>query len=515
MNPSNPTRQNPAHPLHDNVAEPLPVPLRFEAGEGDEHLHTHGSIEAVLETAGFRQDEIRAIYYGNWLRDYSQLVDPKLVRAPDMPKRFPDVLSREAITQIVDVLAVRAFTDLMKIDRSRFIVTPQRLGVYRASEHIDNPRAVNPKPDDPKARDADFDDWMLPDDPVLQVDPETSMKRYLQRSVDLMTADLDITVQAGPSSTDGLRAMGAALHILEDFFAHSNFVELSLIKLGHTDVLPWTSETECRHRLPLVTGSFGGSDIIASLAAPLGKILFENNEKPFEAIQPGARYERDQILLILLGEHPDERLLQGYQDFLSARDGWARLSFSEQVERFYAFIATPGRLLGNAIGSVMQSLMTFLSNSIDDVQTGLGDDPNTNGSTDPSHSQLAKDHAEHPLHDLAALMAKKAVLEVGRAVLGQWRGTPDTDHPSQVAARFFSHAMDTDWQDTLVREWAEANPEQVRRAALKSELDQFHLRIQGDATEALQKFERSSGNFLDTFFESTSLSDLWNRITGK
>ncbi|WP_241150662.1 Het-C domain-containing protein, partial [Pseudomonas viridiflava] len=180
---------------------------------------------------------------------------------------------------------------------------------------------------------------------------------------------------------------------LEDFFAHSNFVELSLIKLGHTDVLPWTSEADCRHRLPLVTGSFGGSDIIASLAAPLGKILFPNKDKPFEALQPGVRYERDQIIQILLSEHPDENLLRAFEEFLKARDGWALLPFSEQVERFYAFIATPGRLLGNAVGSVLLGLMAMLDNSIDDLQTGLGDDPHTNGSTDPSHSQLAKDHA--------------------------------------------------------------------------------------------------------------------------
>lgn len=515
MNPQDPTRHQPAHDQHDNIAEPLPVPLRFEAGEGDEHRHTHGSIEAVLETAGFRKDEIRAIYYGNWLRDYSQLVDPKLVRAPDMPKRFPDLLSREALTQIVDVLAVKAFTDLMKIDRSRFIVTPQRLGVYRAAEHIDNPRAINPTPANPKARDADFDDWTLRDDPILQVDPETSMKRYLQRSVDLMAADLDIAVEAGPSSTDGLRAMGAALHILEDFFAHSNFVELSLIKLGHTDVLPWTSEADCRHRLPLVTGSFGGSDIIASLAAPLGKILFPNKDKPFEALQPGVRYERDQIIQILLSEHPDENLLRAFEEFLKARDGWALLPFSEQVERFYAFIATPGRLLSNAVGSVLLGLMAMLGNSIDDLQTGLGDDPHTNGSTDPSHSQLAKDHAEHPLHEPAALLARHAVLQVGKAVLGQWHSADETEHPSQVAARFFAHAMDIDWQDTLVREWADAHPEQVKRATLKNELDQLHRHIQSHASEALQQFEHSSDNFLDTFFKSTSLSDLWKKITGK
>ena len=93
-----------------------------------------------------------------------------------MPKNFPDVLSREALTQIVDVLAIREFPTLMKIDRDKFKVTPQRLGVYRPSEHIDNPRVVNPEPADPKHRDADFEPWVLPDDPLLHVDFETDRK---------------------------------------------------------------------------------------------------------------------------------------------------------------------------------------------------------------------------------------------------------------------------------------------------------------------------------------------------
>lgn len=320
----------------DIDSEPLPTPLAFEAGKGDEHKHTHGAIEAILESAGFRPDEIRAIYFGNWLRDYSQLLDPKIVRATTMSKSFPDLLSREALTRIVDVLAVKEFTDLMQIDRSRFVVTPQRLGVYRPDQHIDNPKAINPKPAHPKERDADFDDWVLPDDPALQVDHETSMKRYIRRSADIMTAGLESAIKAGPQSTDGLRDIGAALHILEDFFAHSNFVELSLIKLGHTHVLPWTSRADCKHQLPLVTGTFGGSDIIASLAEPLARILFSPDDKPFEAFKAGERYERDQIIQIILGEHPDQRLLESYEAFLEARDQWASQPFSEQVEQFYS-----------------------------------------------------------------------------------------------------------------------------------------------------------------------------------
>ena len=34
------------------------------------------------------------------------------------------------------------------------------------------------------------------------------------------------------------RSLGAAFHVLEDYFSHTNFVELSLRKLGY-DVYPW------------------------------------------------------------------------------------------------------------------------------------------------------------------------------------------------------------------------------------------------------------------------------------
>ncbi len=75
--------------------------------------------------------------------------------------------------------------------------------------------------------------------------------------------------------------------------------------------------------------------------------------------------------------------------------------------------------------------------------------------------------------------------------------------------------MDCDWQDSIVREWAEANPEQVERATLKSELDQSRLQLQHSAQNDLQRFSQDGSDFLSVFFESVSLADLWTRITGK
>ncbi|POD77573.1 hypothetical protein BKM17_09710 [Pseudomonas syringae group genomosp. 3] len=491
------------------------IPADFEAGSGDKQKHTHGSIEAVLLSAGFRPDEIRAIYYGNWLRDYSQLLDPKIVRATSMPKNFPDLLSREALSRIVDVLAVKEFTDLMKIDRQRFVVTPERLGVYRPSEHIDNPKTIDPSPASPKERDADFEDWVLPDDPALQVDYDTSMKRYIQRSVDIMAAGLESAAEAGPDSTDGLRDIGGALHILEDLFAHSNFVELSLIKLGYTDVLPWTSKADCKHQLPLVTGMFSSSDIIASLADPLGKFLFSTDDKPFEPIKAGERYERDEVMQIVLSEHPDPQMLAAYEAFLAARDQWAELPFSEQVEQFSEFVGTPGRLIGNAFGFAMQSLTTWFGNTIDDLQTLLGDNPNNSGSTDPTHSQLAKDHAEHPLHDLAATLARAAVLQVGQAMLGKWHGKEEAEHPAKVATGFFIHPMDSNWQDTIVQEWAKANPERVREAGTRSAMEKAQSYILNTARDDMARFREGGLGLLTIFFGGPTVLGLLRSILGR
>lgn len=446
-----------------------PIMARFEAGKGGKNHHTHRTIEAVLSTVGFNDNERDLVYFGNWLRDYSQLLDPKIVRATSMPKNFPDVLSREALTQIVDVLAVREFTRLREIRPELVTVTPELLGVYRPSEHIDNPKTLKPAPADPTTRDPDFEPWVLADDPLLEVDYTTSQKRYIKRSVDTLQGALQMAMDEGRSAA-GLRAFGTALHILEDFFAHSNFVELSLIREGYPDVLPWTSKADCLHGLPLVTGLFGSADAIASLAGPLGEILFSTKDNGFEPTKAGFRSERDKVMLILLSEHQDERWLQRYESFLAARDQWADLPVSEYVEKFYWVTGSPARLLGNAFDTAMQGVLKVLGNSIDDIQTLVDDDPNTSGSTNPSHSQLAKDHDDHPLHELAAHLAHEAVMRVAQAMLGYWEGKFGVD-PLSVATAYFVHPWDSEWQRETVAQWAAANESQVKRSADKTDLD--------------------------------------------
>lgn len=69
---------------------------------------------------------------------------------------------------------------------------------------------------------------------------------------------------------DSYRLLGTLLHSLEDFSAHSNWCELSLIRLGYHQVFAHVGDavkiqTPAGPAPPLVTGTFGGSDFVHSL----------------------------------------------------------------------------------------------------------------------------------------------------------------------------------------------------------------------------------------------------------
>lgn len=61
------------------------------------------------------------------------------------------------------------------------------------------------------------------------------------------------------------------MHTLEDFSAHSNFCELALVALGHSNVFVHVGDyvriqaPNGRWVAPLVTGTFGSSDFMFSL----------------------------------------------------------------------------------------------------------------------------------------------------------------------------------------------------------------------------------------------------------
>jgi type VI secretion system secreted protein VgrG len=490
----------------------------FGAGRGEHHEEKpgssfgHESIGDALEKVGFTALQRKAIYFGNWLRDYSQLLDPKIVRAQTAPMDFPSKLSREVITNAVNLLAKKEFYSLRKTKNGPedYTVTKKMLGVYRPSEHIDNPKNLKPDPADPQAIDPEFEPWVLPGDPLLDILPKRSMKGYIRNSEAYMHKQLQKAAAAGPTAK-GMRWFGEALHVLEDYFAHSNYVELSLRKLGHNKVLPWTSKTDCKHGWPVVTGMFNSSDVIASLAEPLAKMLFPVRND-FEASIPGERSDAEEMMLILLEDHSDPRWKERLEALLAARDKWAAMPGHQYVEKAGWIVGTPLRLYINANNMAFQALLQLIGNSVDDAQTLLEEDHNTSGSTDPSHSQLAKDHDNHPFHALAAQLAGHAVEQVGAAMYRRWKGDTASD-PATLASSFICHPNDSTWQDAIVSNWAKSHPKEILQGASATDLEHLHEthakpaleRIKQIGSRGKENWNYINKHYLDLFGERSQI----------
>lgn len=106
---------------------------------------------------------------------------------------------------------------------------------------------------------------------------------------------------------EALRLMGTGLHCLEDYAAHSNYTELSLIELGERNVFPHVgrgTQIELQGAqypvYPIVTGTFGGVDFFHSVLGEFsdkatqselqsleGAISDTQNEKPSQSILQG------------------------------------------------------------------------------------------------------------------------------------------------------------------------------------------------------------------------------------
>jgi hypothetical protein len=91
----------------------------------------HGDIEDTLLTLltaramggkKFSKLDVKRVYFGNWLRDYSQAIDVGTVK----------YVSAEAIRILLWVLGFMSFG----YGTGEFEVTKERLGCYRPEEHI-------------------------------------------------------------------------------------------------------------------------------------------------------------------------------------------------------------------------------------------------------------------------------------------------------------------------------------------------------------------------------------------
>jgi len=240
----------------------------------------HGDIEDMLKTITFINGHkwtsmmVKRVYFGNWLRDYSQAVDVGSLKG----------VNAATIRILVWVLSFLSFGYATE----EFEVTEERLGVYRPEEHIDNPKDYA---DNKDAREFDVRLRGPVHPKELEIDPRTALKNYIANetggwatSAGYVKFSFARSIHFGRLYTNGtgnargkeadlceaLRCLGQGLHCLEDYGAHTNYCELALRELGYHEVYPHCgTATEVNvngHRIfPLVTGTFGAVDFLHSV----------------------------------------------------------------------------------------------------------------------------------------------------------------------------------------------------------------------------------------------------------
>ncbi|KAH0581396.1 hypothetical protein H2248_012481 [Termitomyces sp. 'cryptogamus'] len=222
--------------------------------------------------------DVKRVYFGNWLRDYSQAIDIASL------KKMP-------IQTIMNLLMVLGFM-AHGYATHEFEVTQERIGVYLPVEHIDNPKGYGEGEDARKYHPA----LRPPVDPrELEIDPRTGMKNYIANeqgtwdtSKALVRRLIERCVHLGrqhrtqgrkQDEYEAYRILGTLLHTLEDFTAHSNWCEIALVTLGHRDVFLHVGDQvriqapNGQWVAPIVTGTFGSNDFFHSLLGEAGDHL--------------------------------------------------------------------------------------------------------------------------------------------------------------------------------------------------------------------------------------------------
>ncbi|KAK4132560.1 Het-C-domain-containing protein [Trichocladium antarcticum] len=454
----------------------------------------HGDIEdallkiAMARVAGgknFDKLMVSRVYFGNWLRDYSQAIDVGTVKA----------VSAEAIRLLLCILGFITFG----YGSREFEITAERLGCYRPEDHIDNPKNYADNLDatqyEPRLR------GPVDESVELAIDEETGMKNYVANENAgimnsalhvrrLFTKCIDLGRSYGRSRNkdelyEALRLMGTGLHCLEDYFAHSNYSELALIELGEHDVFPHVGRnTKLRipgardEVYPIVTGTFGGVDFLHSVTGEVSDKMTQSEIEDLEGTLKQSSNSDTSLLRDLLDKIPDGFLngdKKAKMDDLQSNAQAAQMEtmsvsprdpeeFTQYVQQVFKQIMPVIKFhdellqdISQAIAKipvlpkiveqleeqlslfVFQIIAPFVIPLIDQIKNELATGSNEiiqsslneqhvvfndDDSSDPTHSMLAKDHFTNILNEIGGRTASKVVFWVVPQLMEAW----DNDH---------------------------------------------------------------------------------------
>ncbi|KAL8337932.1 hypothetical protein RB601_006698 [Gaeumannomyces tritici] len=450
----------------------------------------HGDIEDALlklvmaSAAGgnkFGKLDVSRVYFGNWLRDYSQAIDVGTVKN----------VSAEAIRLLLCVLGFLTFG----YGSREFEVTADRLGCYRPEDHIDNPKNYADNQDATR-----YDRRLrgpVDESVELAVDEETGLKNYIANErAGIMTSAQHVRnlfgrcIELGRSYGrnrnkaelyEALRLLGTGLHCLEDYFAHSNYAELALIEMGERDVFPHVGRNTqlripgARHSVyPAVTGTFGGVDFLHSVTGEVSDKLTQNEIQELEATldnnkrndNSGLKDLLDKLPPGLIGGDKKDRLDEIQENNAAAQMEQMNVSprepeeFTRQVQQVFGQIMPVIEFHDEIFQNISQALenipilpqileqfqeqmsmwvftqiapfvLPIIRQIKNELKTGSSEiiESSKNeqhivfeddNSTDPTHSMLSKDHFTNILNEVAGKTAKKVVEWVVPQIMQAW-----------------------------------------------------------------------------------------------
>lgn len=421
--------------------------------------------------------DVKRVYFGNWLRDYSQAMD-----IAGLSK-----LTGDSIQLLVMCLGFMAFgyaTD-------EFEITKEKLGVYLCTEHIDNPKGYGEGSD---AR--QYDPRLRPpvEDRELEIDEQNGMKKYIasddegfDTSTKCIRRHLEKCIELGRNGGESdkfeaYRELGTALHTLEDFLAHSNYLELALNNLGNREVFCHVGDNvrirspNGQNVPPLVTGTFGSSDFMISVLGEVNDKLSSSTVDDLNGKFSDAKKQQNSgnngsdLLKNLLNKIPsgskDEAGVNNkianveeirrkavnidpdsiasaevqkiFIDVLSTRDDIFKsiegiletLGLDDLIEELSNALAV---LVLTTIQPYMEPIISKVTEGITtgsehilkgEDQTVVFDDDNA---SDPTHSVLSKDHFDLWLNEPAGLAAVAVVKHTVPLIVEAW-----SDHNAPV-----------------------------------------------------------------------------------
>ncbi|WP_261512542.1 Het-C domain-containing protein [Chryseobacterium paludis] len=548
----------------------------YGAGRNRKHnknaAFAHGDIEfeALVSKELYTEEQVRKIYFGNWLRDFSQVIVKITVRGTNaaikaqknkvIKEVSPMQLSHEGWVQLIKILAIREFVfdplkdagknpaDDYKTLEEKFNkeyggLTKDILGIYRPEEHIDNPFGLADESDakDDKGKVISFmydgtgtEKKLYAGDngQSWKIDATRNMSSFFWKdfperpsSVTYVKEQLKLAVSKR-GTPEGFRHLGGALHVLEDYFSHTNFVEISLRRLG-VDAYPWVSYYKGKEYtgIPVVSGRFLTDDTMASVGPKMGDLLFDPKIKEYKRRVPGQRSLAEKFIISVLedlskGQKSDKAEKSSsylgvefatwlswfnqflkFQDFLAKeyqnadKKEWMSRDFFEKLGARSAENLQKGMgYTGQIMAFFPKLVFNLVLGSFDEVIPEAQSHLNTNYGVNPSHSQIAKDSYSHPLNKISAELAKMAIKEVTTRFKNGMDGSALADYTTKT---YFVHPSSPNarWCDKYLNDWVARNPAITKDLKYGTIYDHAEHELQEMNTEAVKKIKEIMGYF--------------------